>query len=119
MVMYLATAECVPCSLNVINKLKYHQQLFRDVRSGQCLLVQDTSERSGVAELIASFDFPFPALFDADDAILRENPVLSNALAKTFIMDREYNIIWVGSPIQNEKSLELYTKMMYKLCTLD
>lgn len=116
LVMYLDSADCVPCSLEKITTLNYYKDDFEKFNTDIVLVVEEDENQQFITDFFTEMKIPYSLFFDRDDYLLSHNPIISkNPLCHAFITDKDRKVIWVGYPHANAETLERYKKMMHLL----
>lgn len=119
LLIYLENKECMPCKLEKVDMLKHYKSDFDKFYTGIALIIQDGDKkderREDVRFLLKEAGMDYPIIFDENDEFIKNNKAISNKLCRTFIVDKDKKVIWIGSPIQNEKSMTRYRRIMFLL----
>lgn len=115
MLIYFTSEDCAPCVLEKVNLLKTYKNEFSKFRTGIILMIQDCNKNDDVKFIMKEMGIDYPLVFDYKESFKSKNKAMDKNICQTFIMNKQNKVIWIGSPIQNEKSLTLYRKMMKKL----
>ena len=117
LVLYLEPSQCVPCSLIKVTMFSYHADMLAESKTDVCLLLstQGNEEKEEILSRISQMDLFYAHLFDENNSSVSNNKYLKNPLCQTFVIDKNYRVIWVGNPIRSEESIKLYTEMILKL----
>lgn len=62
-----------------------------------------------------NFEYRFPIFFDPDGIFETTNRLPANPLLRIFLLNQDNQVIFIGAPIQNEKSWTLFEKTMQRL----
>jgi hypothetical protein len=96
-----------------VTLLDYYKEDFKRFNTGIVLVIKENDNKEQIKNLFAEMKIKYRLFFDRDDYLLENNPVISaNPLCRTFIIDKNMKVIWIGSPVTNTKSIEGYRKMM-------
>lgn len=106
--------DCTACALQNINTLKlYREQLSKF--NTEVLLFTKGSSKNEVESVLYDMKIEYPVIYYNNDEFIIKNKLTDNPLLHTFVINKEKNVIWIGSPIKNQKSWDLFCKMMRKL----
>ncbi|MDR0743815.1 MAG: redoxin domain-containing protein [Tannerella sp.] len=113
LVIYLEAADCVPCSLSKLTILNQYAEDFEKFNTDIVLVIDESENKKQIEESFTGMKIEYLFFFDKDNYLLKNNPIIStNLLCRTFIIDKNMEVIWIGSPIANAKSIEGYRRMM-------
>lgn len=112
LIIYLEIEDCMPCILDNVNLLKIYQSDFDKFKTGVLLIIQDSDKNNEINSIIEELDIHYPVFFDKGDSFRDSNKSMNHKVCHTFIMNKDYEVIWIGSPIKNEQSLIRYREMM-------
>jgi hypothetical protein len=113
LIIHLEAEDCIPCSLNKVTLLDYYKEDFKRFNTGIVLIIKEDDNKEQIKNLFAEMKIKHHLYFDRNDYLLENNPIISaNPLCRTFIIDKNMKVIWIGSPITNTKSIEGYREMM-------
>ena len=115
LVIYLPTEECVPCKMEHVRLLRHYQSDLERFGTGVAVVIQDTAREREIRDMFERERLDYSLVCDRDDELIGLNPTIANPLCHTFIMDRGGRVVWIGSPVLNEQSLERYRKAMEAL----
>lgn len=112
--IYIVEAEeCVPCSLLVLNTISHFKSEFDTYNTGIIITINGKADKDSTAMLLNEMRINYPVVFDTHSELFSLNKVIKNHhICRTFIIDKNYNVIWIGSPVKNSESLERYRKTM-------
>lgn len=114
LVMFISPEECTTCR---ISKMYLADTLFR-IRSyadlvPMVIISPEGTQRDSIIEAIRFNRFEFPVYEDREGEFLRMNPVIpEDGRFHTFLVGRDGRILLVGSPMQDEKIMNLYIKTL-------
>lgn len=112
LLLYLATEDCAPCVLEKVKMLNAYSSDFKKFSTGILLIIQDGEKNEEISFIINDLEIDYPVIFDKNNKFIENNKSIQSKICQTFIMDKEYKVIWIGSPIQNKETLTRYYKMM-------
>jgi peroxiredoxin len=116
LIIYLEEGECIPCALNKVTLLKQYKNDLDKFNIGVVLITKENENREDVINLFSNMSIEYPLLFDKDDYLFKNNPIISsNTSCRTFIIDKDMKVVFIGSPIENNESVERFRKTMTKL----
>ncbi len=114
LVYSLSPDDCTPCFLQSIGVLDFHRNDLERFGVKVLLMIPEVS-RVEAEEFMEQVGVDYPVLYEKDDEFRKANGLMNNPMCKTFVMDGNNKVIWIGSPVQNDKSWKRYCKMMEML----
>lgn len=115
LILYFEIEDCMPCILDNVNLLKIYKSDFDKFKTGILLVIQDSDKNDDIKSIIKELDIHYPVFFDGGNFFRDSNKSMKNTIGHTFIINKHYEVIWIGSPIKNEQTLIRYRKMMNML----
>lgn len=115
MILYIDSAECTSCALenNLLLWQNYKSQL-NDFKI-DLIIILNTSEEDKVKDFFELITTDYPIFLDNRGVLKKQNSLLQYIENKTFMVDNANRLVWIGSPIQNEKSWLIFQKMMQQV----
>jgi Ni,Fe-hydrogenase I small subunit len=111
-VIYVETAQCTTCSLSNLLSWKVQKKTLDKYDIG-ILLVFDSRDENKVIEILKSLEIAFMFIFDKGRKFKAENiEVFNLARDNTFVIDKDKNVIFTGSPIANEEKWKSFIKCL-------
>jgi peroxiredoxin len=111
-VIYIDSTACTPCSLNHLTFWKKHREELDRNNTGILLVIQNSDEQA-IVNTLKSIKVAFPFMIDKDRKFKAKNiKIFHLAQNNTFVMDKDKNVIFIGSPIANEKNWESFIKLV-------
>ncbi|GHT65325.1 hypothetical protein AGMMS50239_24820 [Bacteroidia bacterium] len=115
LISYIDSTDCTPCALKHIEVYKFYKDQLKNQFNTEILLLIQNNDEEGVKKMLSDIGVPFPFLLDIEKKFKSINNIPDNPTYQTLIVDEQRKIIWIGSPVENKKTWELYQKMMAKL----
>lgn len=112
LILYFEIEDCMPCILDNVNLLKIYKSDLDKFKTGVLLVIQDSDKNDDVKSIMEDLDIHYPVYFDKGNSFRDSNNSMKHKICHTFIMNKFYEVIWIGSPIKNEQTLIRYRKMM-------
>jgi peroxiredoxin len=109
-VIYIDSSSCTPCSLNHLTLWKKHREELAQNETGILLVIHNSDEQA-VINTLQSVLVAFHFITDGGRKFKANNiEVFYAAQDNTFVMDRDRNVIFAGSPIASEASWNSFIK---------
>jgi hypothetical protein len=106
--------DCVPCSFNDLKQWKLHENILDKYDIG-VLLVLPIADEQKASELLKSLDMQFHIVFDKIKKFRVINDrVLRAARDGVFVIDKDKNVIFAGSPIATEEKWNAFINLVIK-----
>lgn len=106
-VAYVDSCLCTSCYFKDFQKYNMH-----NLESHMTDLVFVVSEsiytKMGIDSVLKQYGLDYLVLLDVKGHLKQNNDFLHNPVYNVFVIDRDYNIIWLGSPIKNEDTWNLF-----------
>lgn len=113
-VAYIDSVGCTPCALEKLTLWeKYIPRL--EQWNVSLLFIVRNSNIGEVEQVVQEFRIPFPIFFDPGGLFETTNRLPANPLFRIFLLNQDNQVIFIGAPIQNEKSWTLFEKTMQRL----
>lgn len=110
---YIRLADCISCSMSRQAKLCYRKSELAEYDTGVLLIIEDNDKKDEIRTLITDMHINLDYIFDVKNEFAKANPIMAeNPICDMCLIDKTGKVIWLGSPIRNEQSLERYRKMM-------
>jgi hypothetical protein len=109
-VIYVETVQCTSCALSSLSSWKVQKKVLDRYDVG-ILLVFNSRDENQIIETLQSLKILFMFIFDKTGhfkASNRMNLVNDNV----FIMDKDQNVVFTGSPIINEEKWNSFIKLI-------
>ena len=106
-ICYIDSAACTVCALQWLNLWTLRKEELKKMNTGIVLIVNNPEEEV-VYNTLESLQLEFPVTFDKLSTIKQKNDILINK--SVFMINKEKEVIWLGLPIQNEKTWDLFCK---------
>jgi len=85
---------------------------LKKLKTGVALIVHNSNEEI-VNKEISRLHMKFPVVFDKSSAIKQNNPLILNQYS-VFTVNKEKEVIWLGAPINNEETWNLFYKTLQR-----
>jgi peroxiredoxin len=113
LIMYIDTNECMPCHLEKIKLFKYYKNDFEKYQTEIILIAEENDKKSQLLSLLRDMKIDYPLLFSPDHQFLERNRTIrSNSFCRTFVIDNDKKVIWIGNPILSAETIGRYREMM-------
>jgi hypothetical protein len=109
-VIYVEPSQCTSCKLSDLTVWKTHKKSLDKYDVG-ILLVFRNSDETKIIELLKSLKIAFMFIFDKTGQFKANNET-GLATDNVFIMDKDKNVIFTGSPIINEEKWNAFSKII-------
>jgi glutaredoxin len=111
-IIYVNGRECTACSLNFLDSWKLYENILKKYNIGVTLLVLTIKEQD-VIDMLKSFKINFPVVFDNGGKFrIMNDKIFRVAQDGIFVIDKNRNVIFTGSPILNEKKWNSFMKLV-------
>lgn len=111
-IAYVDSVRCTPCALEKMTLWeKYTPKL--EAWNISLLFIVRNSNIDEVEETVKELQIPFPILFDVNGEFEYKNQLPADPLLRIFLLNQDNQVIFIGAPIQNEKSWTLFEKTMH------
>jgi hypothetical protein len=109
-VIYLDSANCSPCLLNV---WKPYKRILERKDTGILLVFNDFEEQT-IVDILKSVNVAFHYIIDKEGEFRTGNEVFRFVRNNVFVMDRDKTVIMVESPIENEQTWDMFLRRIKK-----
>jgi hypothetical protein len=111
-VIYVDSSDCTTCSLRHLTFWNARKKELKDNNTGILLMIHHSDEQL-VMTTLQSMEIFFPFILDKGRKFKVKNiEILGIAKDNTFVMDRNKNVIFIGSPIASEKEWKSFIKLI-------
>jgi peroxiredoxin len=114
-VIYVDSTECTPCSLNHLSLWKKHQKELTQHETGILLIIHNSDE-DAVINVLKDKKIGFNFIFDKGRKFKLKNReafgLSYDNYDNTFVMDRNKNVVFNGSPITSEEKWKSFIKFL-------
>ena len=108
LVLYFDSVHCIPCALERV-KLLYNYQTDFDEMNTKIVMIVENSNEDFINDIRTKFKYPVLM----DKGSFREANVVIYSLGYTaFVVDKNKNAVWLGSPIESEESWNRYKRII-------
>jgi hypothetical protein len=111
-VIYVAPSQCTTCAISNLATWKVHKKTLDKYDIGILLVFRERDENK-IIEILKSLKIVFMFIFDKTGQF-RINNESSIAKDNVFVMDKDRNVIFTGSPIINEERWNAFGKIIKK-----
>lgn len=108
-ITYIDSSECTSCSLECIKRFSLYD--FDQLYTEHLLVVRSVDEIK-IKEILNNLFIDYPVIYDRNGEFKKLNKFLSESIFKTFVIDKCKSIVWLGSPIETNKTWKLFNKMI-------
>jgi hypothetical protein len=109
-VIYVEQSQCTSCKLSDLAAWKVHKKTLGKYDVGILLVFRDSDENK-IIEILKALKIAFMFIFDKTGQFKANNET-GLATDNVFIMDKNKNIIFTGSPIINEEKWNNFSKII-------
>lgn len=108
-VSVLDTRECHSCSLIRVDIWKSYKQTLSELKTKNILVISKTAE-----DIIKSNPVGpgFPLIYDNKNDFLSETGNIKDPWMATFVINKNLDILWVGSPLGDKESFEKFCNIL-------
>ena len=92
---------------------KYYDKDFSTYKIN-ILLVTERNNREEITILLESMSINYPVIYDDNHEFVNKNKFMKNPLLYSFVINKKKEIIWLGSPITDKRTWDLFCKQMQK-----
>ena len=110
---YIDSADCTVCSMQWLNLWSHRENELEKLNTGIVLIVNNTDEKA-VNDAIEHLQLRFPVVLDNFSNIKKSNPIFMSKNS-VLTINKEKEVIWLGIPIESEKTWNLFIKTLRKL----
>jgi peroxiredoxin len=111
-VIYIDSAVCTPCSLEHVTLWKKHREELMLNNTGILLVIQNSDEQA-IINTLKYIKVTFPFIIDKRKKFKAKNiRLLSISQNNTFVMDKDNEVIFTGSPIASEEKWKSFLKLV-------
>jgi predicted nucleic acid-binding protein len=107
-VIYVEPSQCTTCALSNLNTWKVHKKALDKNDVGILLVFRDQDENK-IIEILKSLEIAFMFIFDKTGQFGTNNE-MSLFEDNVFVMDKDKNVIFKGSPIISEEKWNAFSK---------
>lgn len=109
---YIDSADCTVCSMQWLNLWLHYLNELKKYDTGIALIVNNTDEYV-VKNYLTHLQLDFPVVFDKSSMIKQKNAIVLNHHS-IFAVNENKEVVWLGSPIKNEDTWNLFIKMLQR-----
>jgi hypothetical protein len=103
-VIYVDSSDCTTCSLRNLAFWNAREKELKNNNTGILLVIHHSNEQL-VLNTLETLEIFFPVIFDKGRKFKAKNiEIFYAAQDNTFVMDKDKNVIFIGSPIATEKN---------------
>lgn len=113
-ISYIDSTDCTPCSLEPLSLWKNFTSELTELDT-ELIVILKSDKINDIHEILTRYGIHFPVFADKESTFKQINHLPSNHLLHTFLLDKHNQVVLAGSPIQNEKSWQLYKKVIHQL----
>jgi hypothetical protein len=111
-VIYIDSSECTPCSLNHLSLWKKHRNELTQNKTGILLIIHNSDE-DAVINVLTQKKITFHFIIDRGRKFkLKNREAFGLSNGNTFVMDKNKNVIFYGSPIASEEKWKSFVKLL-------
>lgn len=110
--IYISEEDCVPCFIDKFSMFKVYEEDFKHFDTKLVFVVAGSDEEY-IQEMFSELlNIDYTLFPDNGDFKTNNQNLLSNPLCSNFVVNSDKKVIWLGSPIQDEKSYKRFKEMM-------
>lgn len=113
-IAYIDSAACTPCTLQNFTLWKNFTEKL-EKSDTELIIILKSDRNQEIQEILNHYDIHFPVFINPQGDFKTTNHLPTNILLHTFLLDKKNQVAFVGSPIQNENSWELFQKVISQL----
>jgi hypothetical protein len=117
LILYVDSTDCTPCSLNDVSLFKQYEDQLRNQFNTEILLVIQNIDYDYVNTVLSNINIYYPFILDISKEFKTINKIPDIHKYQTFLINKEKEIIWIGSPVINKNLWNLFTQAMQILNT--
>lgn len=111
LISYVDSGECTPCSLNKVQIYQRNKDELEELGINVILLVKNT-DKELVHAILKDMHIQFPVFFDENGFFKTKNELPNDVNFQDLIIDKDYRVIWLGSPFFDKNSWEKFKQMI-------
>jgi hypothetical protein len=113
-IVQIDNGDCVMCSANNLIQWKWHEKTLNRYNIGVLIVLPVADEQKGV-ELLKSLNAQFHIVFDK----MKQFKVINDKVFRVardgvFVIDKDKNVIFTGSPIATEEKWDAFINLVKK-----
>jgi hypothetical protein len=112
-IVYVDSSECTQCAFNHLTLWKRHKQELSECNTGVLFIIQNSDEQA-VLRVLKTLEIVFPFVFDKGEEIKTNNKIFKSVGENVFVLDKNFNAVFLGSPIANRKNWNMFRKKICK-----
>lgn len=113
--VYIDSSGCSPCRMELAAwSLRLEEMDTMSLR-GELIFIVNISDFRTIDLGLKNQYFTHPVFYDTSHRMEILNPKLTDSPVNTFLLDRNNNVILIGSPANNDKLWELYKHQIREL----
>ena len=110
---YIDSADCTYCSMQWLDLQTYRERELEKLKTGIVLIVGNTDEEE-VYEALSLLQRKYPVVFDKSTNLKKNNAFILNQHS-VIAVNKEKEVVWLGLPIENENTWNLFCKNLRRL----
>jgi hypothetical protein len=112
--IYVDSSDCTPCSFRHLAQWYSARNDFEKNGVGILLIFRNTDERTVIRTLKSIGTFHF--VFDKKGKFKADNKVFEYVEDNIFVMDKDKNVLFMESPLKDEKTWKSFVKAINTKC---
>ena len=110
-VVYYDSINCAPCELKLLPRWRHMILEMKEYRSYlDFVFIFNTSNKEEIKSVFEEFGFEFLFYCDTNGDFKKCNNIPKNSLYHTFLLNKNNEVVLIGSPIGNSSLWDLYKK---------
>ena len=112
-ISYNDSTDCNSCSFLPLTYWKYYQREVNKYKIKNILIAQ--SAEHDLIKYFDDFGISYPVIFDAKGEFKLKNKLSDNPKYHTIIINKDKKVIWIGSPVLDHRTWDLFIQMLKSL----
>jgi len=112
-VCYVDSANCTTCSMQWLQYWASHEDELKELNTGIALVVRNPDEEA-VRDALDQLLLHFPVTFDMSSTFKQNNKLLLTQQS-VFAVNKEKEVVWLGLPIESDKTWQQFCKTIKHL----
>jgi hypothetical protein len=108
-IVYVDSSECTQCAFNHLTLWKRHKKELDECNTGVLFVIQNSDEQT-VLKTLKTLELIFPFVFDKGKKIKTNNDIFKFTNENIFVLNRNLNVIFLGSPVANRQKWNMFKK---------
>ena len=110
---YFDSTNCTVCSMQWLDSWSYRMSELKKMNTGIALVVRNPDEEA-VRDALDQLLLHFPVTFDTSSTFKQNNKLLLTQQS-VFAVNKKKEVVWLGLPIESEKTWNQFCKTIKHL----